>query len=174
MQRGALTACYKSIANSTDNLFGSLFIRYHQPPTSIVIRLITSVALACLFLASHLSADPHTGRITPDALRAFVSHFVMPNYPAEAVANHQTGAVVADVYLTPEWKVDKVSILESPSPVFNHAVEDAIREWRFQSPPPNFPHLELVGKAIFYFRFVDGHFIVTAPSTRPLPKREPE
>lgn len=80
-----------------------------------------------------------------DALRNEPAAFVELAYPADALATHMTGTVVARAALDADGRVTNAAVLSGP-PVFAAAVVDNLRQWTFR--PDDH------GRAIVVYRFV--------------------
>ena len=57
---------------------------------------------------------------------------VDPAYPEAARRARLQGVVILEAVITASGAVDEVRIVRSPSPLFDAAVEDAVRRWRYR------------------------------------------
>lgn len=62
---------------------------------------------------------------------ATVTHFVAPPFPREAKDQRIMGTTVSRISVTREGTVESVTMVHA-HPVFETAVNDALRQWRFQ------------------------------------------
>ena len=86
----------------------------------------------------------------------FVRHSVLPESPADFVAQRVGGRVVADVVVDPQGLISAVRVVESTHPGLSKAVETAVQKWELK--PANVrgssePHF---AKATLTFYFEPG------------------
>jgi TonB family protein len=97
---------------------------------------------------------------------------VLPQYPQSAIRLQQTGVAVLMVYLAESRHVERVEVLEAPSPAIGAAARKAIFQWRFRPPSADPPELNTTGRRIsgkvtFYFFKSAGQFEVAGPRDAP-------
>jgi TonB family protein len=154
--------------------------QYFRPvmPTkrlSSALGLVLAVACAgCSGTSPHPAAQAQTQITSPLAvptttwepiLRSTAIKSVRPKCPQDAVHNRLTGVAVAQVFLTIDGNVDRVEILEAPSPSAGEAVSEAVVGWRFRPPAPVAGRpLRRSGKLTFYFVTKDDRCSVLYPT----------
>jgi periplasmic protein TonB len=99
---------------------------------------------AAAYDTGHPTTDPGTGEIDRDALTVTGDNVVSsgpdaafrnlpPNYPREAVRQHQQGSVQVSVHITPDGMADDVqTLISSGSSALDDAVRDAVLKWHFK------------------------------------------
>lgn len=107
-------------------------------------------------------------RIVDDPLRSMAESTVLPLYPPSAIRKGQTGVAVARVSFQPGGGVQRVDVLEAPSPEIGQSVQAAVRQWRFRLPDEARTKGKMVtGILTFYFyRSRDG-YRVAGPADAP-------
>lgn len=132
-------------------------------------RRLFALALAGTVGASQFSVraaqcEETTAEVT---LRRLATKRVIPEYPASAIKSGLTGLVVADVCVPPGGGAALVEIVESPSPAIGQAVEDALKQWRFdtvyEQGDPSHTH-GYGSRVVFYFVNQDGNWRVLSPA----------
>ena len=107
------------------------------------------------------------GRTAEEALRRSATKRVIPEYPASAIKSGLTGLVVADVCVPPGGGAASVEIVETPSQALGQTVEDALKQWRFDTwyEQGNPTHLHGYGsRVVFYFVNQGGSWRVLSPA----------
>jgi outer membrane biosynthesis protein TonB len=123
-----------------------------------VLRSLVLSALTAVLAPAVASED--FARTSETSLRRMANHTVLPKYPSEAVRLHQTGVVVADVYLYETHTLYRVDVLQAPSLAIAKAVEEALSKWRFAPPASGDARMKIAGKVTFYFLFHRGRYRV--------------
>ncbi len=138
--------------------------------TSGGARRLFALALAftmAAVLQSSVRAASCEGRTAEAALRRSATKRVIPEYPASAIKSGLMGLVVADVCVPPGGGAASVEIVESPSRAIGQAVEDALKQWRFETwyEQGNPSHTHGYGaRVVFYFVNQDGNWRVLSPA----------
>jgi len=133
-------------------------------------RRLFALALACTMVAfSQFSVRAASCEETTaeETLRRFATKRVIPEYPASAIKSGLTGLVVADVCVPAGGGAASVEIVESPSHAIGQAVEDALKQWRFDTlyEQGNPSHTHGYGsRVVFYFVNQGGNWRVLSPA----------
>lgn len=145
--------------------------------------VILLVACAGCSNARHPASEAQTRPVSPIAvptttwepiLRSTAMESVRPKCPEDAVRNRMTGVAVAQLFLTIAGDVDRVEILEAPSPSAAKAVSDAVSSWKFRPPAPVAGRpLRRSGKLTFYFVTTGDRCSVLYPIEAPYIGRWP-
>ncbi len=110
------------------------------------------------------SCEETTAEVT---LRRLATKRIIPEYPASAIKSGVTGLVVADVCVPAGGGAASVELVESPSPAIGRAVEDALKQWRFdtvyEQGDPSHTH-GYGSRVIFYFVNQGGNWRVLSPA----------
>ncbi|WP_115584901.1 TonB family protein [Xanthomonas arboricola] len=106
----------------------ALEVRRARWNVRMVVSLVTVASLACWVIQpARLSATPTPGNAVD------FSTMPPPRYPAEAIAANLAGLVELQIDVSPNGAPDHVVIVHSqPAGVFDQAVLEAARHWRFK------------------------------------------
>ncbi|HEY3808785.1 MAG TPA: energy transducer TonB [Steroidobacteraceae bacterium] len=108
-------------------------------PAAPVVPLAAPASVAKTAATAPAPAPANTGAL-PEIAPGVVSEasltrvsFVTPNFPEEALADHTSGSVELEFTVTPEGKVEDVTVLSSePRNVFDRAARSAIARSRYK------------------------------------------
>ncbi len=119
--------------------------------------------------ASRLPESAGAGSVTVGArslLDAILSR-TLPTYPPQALAAKSQGVVVATLSIGQTGNVERVEILQAPSPVIGDAVKSALATWRFREAKLDGRPIRVEGKLVFYFDIngTKGQVTLAEPAT---------
>ncbi len=134
------------------------------------------VLFGAMLISFHARADL-VGFVGCMVLRRSAEVVVLPDYPQSAISRGVAGIVVVQVRYGPGPTVNSVRVLDAPDQETASATVEAVKKWKFRTPPiastkgPG----EKSGRLIFYFRIVNGKPAVVdaageAMRTSPNPK----
>jgi TonB family protein len=133
-------------------------------------RLIPSAfPLVMLFLgpASDAASPEQPVRVIERLLRSQALTAAPPVYPADAIAAHDRGVVVAEITVGMTGHVDRVEILEAPSVSIATAVTNALDRWRFARRTVESRAVRTIGKITYYFVIDESGGHVYSPDDAP-------
>ena len=115
-------------------------IQAPPPPPQQTITTVTTTPAPALPAPAAAPVAPKAAPPAPAVRRNFAaSHRVEPMYPARARARGIAGKVVAHVFVRPDGTVAEVRIVSATPPhVFDHDVEAALMQWKFNPEPAGF------------------------------------
>lgn len=117
------------------------------------------LAGVCLFVTPAAGQTPTVYFIGESRFRLDVTSQVTPEYPAASVTRGSEGVVVSQVIGTPDGRIERVHVLQSPDPDIAAAVRDAVLQWTFRPPHPG----QLRDKLTFYFQIRNRKGVVLNP-----------
>lgn len=131
---------------------------------TLIPKVLACAALLALAVLTAAKADaPRTVRMNELTLRRKATNVVAPEFPAEAIKKRATGVAVVDLLVDENGGVAELKVLESPHPLIQAALEQAVRQWRFEATVVEGRRVRAHGKLTFYFVINHGRAAVENP-----------
>ena len=133
---------------------------------AIVIAMTLTWDLVCCPVIARAQGS-RIVRLPEQALRRKATKTVIPQVPSGLTRELRTGVVVSEIEVSETGDVTRVKVLESPGPLTERAVAEALVQWKFR--PLRVGGFEgepskVVGKLTFYYTYVRGNVVVQAPT----------
>jgi len=77
-----------------------------------------------------IGSEKNPARVSSGVMASYILQRKLPIYPASE-GPYRSGAVVLHVIITPEGKVDKLTVISCPDPLRKRALE-AVRQWTYK------------------------------------------
>jgi TonB family protein len=126
------------------------------------VSACATLLMLAVLTAAQVNA-PRTVRMNELTLRRKAMNVIAPKFPAEAVKKRATGVAVVDLLVGEDGDVAELKVLEAPHPLIQQELEQAIRQWHFETTVVEGRRVRARGKLTFYFVINHGKAAVENP-----------